>query len=100
MRFLWSNATYVGGLAAAVLVAVGIYWMWPSRPPEPGRPQYVQDPFLQKIVARNTALARADTPAKRLGVLGEAVPSKFSHELAVVDDRLLHVDRTGANEVG
>ena len=28
-RFLRRNASYVAGLAAAVLIAFGAYWMWP-----------------------------------------------------------------------
>jgi hypothetical protein len=67
VRFLTRNATYVGGLAAAVLVAVGVYALWPR--PTPG-PQVVaateKDPLLEQVVAGNAALARANTPAERL----------------------------------
>jgi hypothetical protein len=69
VKFLRRNATYVGGLAAAVLVAVGVYSLWPNRQ-QPQKPEVVQKhPLLDKMVARDVALARADSPAKRLEVL-------------------------------
>lgn len=70
-RFLRTNAGYVAGLAAAVLVAVGLYSFWPAKPvgtPEVAKVQ--KDPLLEKLVSGNAALARAGTPAKRLEVLG------------------------------
>lgn len=70
-RFLRRNASFVGGLAAAVLVAIGVYWMWPK--PQQGivnAPPPNEHPLLRKIVASNTALARADSAKKRLEVLG------------------------------
>jgi hypothetical protein len=70
VSFLRRNATYVGGLAAAVLVVVGLYWMMSGRtttPPEMAKPQ--KDPFLEKLVARDVAMARADTTTKKLEVL-------------------------------
>lgn len=70
-RFLRQNATYVGGLAAAVLVAVGVYALWPKKAqtaPEVVKSQ--KDPLLEKMVTANAAMARANTPAKRLEVLG------------------------------
>lgn len=71
-RFLRRNATYVGGLAAAVLVAFGAYWMWPRTPPNPGQAPLVQkDPLLEKIVASNTAIARADSSKRKLEVLSD-----------------------------
>ncbi len=69
-RFLRRNASYVAGLAAAVLVAVGAYWMWPRPTPQPEIVQAHEHPLLRKIVASNTALARADSAKKRLEVLG------------------------------
>lgn len=70
-RFLQRNANYVGGLAAAVLVVVGIAW-YAGRPtvtpPMAAVPQ--KHPLLEKMVGRDIALARAETPAKRLEVLG------------------------------
>jgi HAMP domain-containing protein len=65
------NAALVGGLAAAVLVAGG-WWLLGGN----GRgPQLVQaaprDPFLDKVVKRDVALAKADTPAKKLRALGD-----------------------------
>jgi len=69
-RFLRRNATYVGGLAAAVLVAIGIYWLWPSKGPEVVvAPPPQKHPLLEKMVARDTALARANTPTKKLETL-------------------------------
>ncbi len=70
-RFLRQNATYVGGLAAAVLVAVGVAW-YMNRPVQV-TPEFVErqdHPLLKKMVARNVEMARAETPAKRLEVLG------------------------------
>jgi hypothetical protein len=74
VRFLRRNASYVGGLAAAVLVLVGVYW-FATRPRNPHQPELVQqiqkDPLLEKIVAGNIALARAgDSPSRRIEVLG------------------------------
>ena len=60
------NATYVGGLAAAVLVAVGIYSVWPTKT-HTAAPQLVhKHPLLEKLVARDVALARAGTTTKKL----------------------------------
>ena len=68
--FLRENAALVGGLAAAVLIAVGIWSIIP-RGPKPEMTQSVpDDPFLKKMVQRDLALAKADSPAKRLQVLG------------------------------
>jgi hypothetical protein len=80
LRFLRENATYVGGLAAAVLILLGVYWMWPSNGPGPGPAQLAwNDPLAQKLTSRNVALARAETPAKRLDVLnGMAEDIAFS----------------------
>ena len=71
VQFLRRNAGYVGGLAAAVLVAVGAYWLWPK----PQQPEVVtaptqKHPLLEKIVAGNTALARTNSTARKLEVLG------------------------------
>lgn len=71
VQFLRRNATYVGGLAAAVLVVVGAVALWPpTQPPPPYQPQAQKDPVLEKLVAYNTAMARAESPAKRLELLG------------------------------
>lgn len=70
-RFLRQNPTYAGGLAAAVLVAVGVAW-YTNRPVE-SKPEFVErqdHPLLKKMVARNVAMAKAETPAGRLEVLG------------------------------
>ncbi len=69
-RFVAHNGKAFAGLAAAVLVVVGIAW-WANRPTTP-RQEVVETqkhPFLDKLVARDIALARADTPAKRLELL-------------------------------
>ena len=67
--FLRRNATVIGGLAAAVLVVLGAWAIFPR----PGKPVTAQslpdDPFLKKIVQRDLALAKANTPADRLQVL-------------------------------
>jgi hypothetical protein len=68
-RFLRRNATYVGGLAAAVLVAVAVYSFWPTPTVQPDFVQTQKDPLLEKVVAANTALARADSPAERFAAL-------------------------------
>ncbi|MBA4065450.1 MAG: hypothetical protein C0501_17400 [Isosphaera sp.] len=64
------NAALVGGLAAAVLVAGG-WWLTrgdgPSSRPVAAAPR---DPFLEKVVKRDVALAQADTPGKKLRALG------------------------------
>ncbi len=64
------NAMLLGGLAAALLVACG-WWLFSgngnasvAESPAP------RDPFLEKIVKRDVALAQADTPAKKLRALG------------------------------
>lgn len=67
VRFLRRNATYASGLAAAILVAVGIYALWPKTNPVQGDvAKSEKDPLAAKIVTRNAALARADSPVKRL----------------------------------
>jgi hypothetical protein len=70
LQFLRTNATYVAGLAAAVLIVTGIAWMmWPGGPgPEMAQKSH-KYPLLEKTARRNVELARADTPAKRLDVL-------------------------------
>lgn len=72
-EFLLRNASYVGGLAAAVLVALGAYLLWPTGQKQPdvvARPPQ-KHPLLDKIVAGNTQLAQAGMSSKRrLEVLG------------------------------
>jgi hypothetical protein len=71
-RVLRRNANYVGGLAAAVLVAGGLAWH--LNRPKPVTPEMVErqdHPLLKKMTGRNVAMARAETPAKRLEVLGD-----------------------------
>jgi hypothetical protein len=72
LRFLRSHAAAVGALAAAVLVAVAAIRFWP----EPAAVSVAavptqKDPLLEKIVAGNAALARADSPARKLEELGK-----------------------------
>jgi hypothetical protein len=70
LRFLRTNATYVGGLAAAVLVVVGIAWMlWPSGPGPDMAKKPQKHPLLEKLARYDVAMARADTTAKKLDVL-------------------------------
>jgi hypothetical protein len=69
VRLLRRNLTYVGGLAAAVMVAVAAVALWPKSTTQP-KPEVVwKDPFAEKLVARDVALARADNPAKRIDAL-------------------------------
>lgn len=68
-RFLRRNAGYVGGLAAAVLVAIGIYTLLPRRGPEVVATPPQKYPLLDKMVARDSALARASTASRKLEVL-------------------------------
>jgi hypothetical protein len=71
-QFLKRNAAYVGGLAAAVLVAAGAVWLF-SGPRTPRQPEMVKTekyPLLDKMVKRDAELARASTAAKRLELLG------------------------------
>jgi hypothetical protein len=70
-RFLRRNAGAVAGLAAAALVAVGGFWMAVRPKPLPEEVAKVhKHPLLEKMVARDVQLARADTAAKKLEVLG------------------------------
>lgn len=70
----------VAGLAAAVLVAVGGWQVWPrnggTKPVATATPQ---DPFVKKLVERFTDLSRAPTAEKRLEGLG-AVADELSAE--------------------
>jgi hypothetical protein len=69
-RFVGRNATYAGGLAAAVLVAVGVVGLWPRATVPPGASRPPQhDPLVEKLARGNVALARADTTARKLEVL-------------------------------
>jgi hypothetical protein len=83
--FLRENSTLVGGLAAAVLIAFGVWAIIPKGGPKPTMAQSMpDDPFLKKIVQRDVALAKADTPARRLQVLGGMADdlSTQAHNLA------------------
>ena len=69
IAFLQRNATLIGGLAAAVLIALGVWAVIPRSGPKPEMAAVPDDPFLRKMVQRDPALAKADNPAKRLQVL-------------------------------
>ena len=70
--FLQRNAALVGGLAAAVAVAVGAWLLFTGN----GTPEMIakdrtpKHPFLEKVVQHDVALAKADSPAKRLDAFG------------------------------
>jgi len=70
IEFLRCHATLIGGLAAAILVALGAWALFPRSGPKPETASIPDDPFLRKMVQRDLALAKADTPAKRLQALG------------------------------
>jgi hypothetical protein len=70
--FFARNAALVGGLAAAVAVAVGAWLLFTGN----GTPEVIakqrtpKHPFLEKVVQHDVALAKADSPAKRLDAFG------------------------------
>jgi hypothetical protein len=71
--FLKRVGKYMAALAAAVLVVVGGWRLIPKngthkQPDVAATPRH---PLLDNVVKRDVALAKADTPAKRLEVLGE-----------------------------
>jgi len=70
-EFLRQNATLVGGLAAAIMVAIGVWATLGKN----GTKQDVEvatpkDPFLEKMVQRDVALAKATTYGQKLEALG------------------------------
>ncbi|AWM39915.1 hypothetical protein GobsT_16980 [Gemmata obscuriglobus] len=70
-RLAREHPSSIGGLAAAVLITVGLVW-YGTRPRTVPH-EFVEShehPLLRKMVARDVALTRADGPAKRLEVLG------------------------------
>ncbi|MBA4191854.1 MAG: hypothetical protein C0467_28070 [Planctomycetaceae bacterium] len=69
-EFLRHNASLVGGLAAAVLVAVGAWAMLGKNTKQDVEFATPKDPFLEKMVQRDVALAKANGPAQKLQVLG------------------------------
>ena len=69
MEFVRENALVLGGLAAAVLVALGAWALFPRNGPKPEMVAIPDDPFLKKMIERDLALARAATPAERLAAL-------------------------------
>ena len=81
-RSLWSIPLVrtFAGLAASVAIAVG---GWMLVRPGPGTPTAVakesRDPFLDRIVQRDLALAQARTPDQRLDVLGNLASGTYPH---------------------
>ncbi|MCI0703495.1 MAG: hypothetical protein L0241_20640 [Planctomycetia bacterium] len=69
-RVLRKNTAYIGGLAAAILLVIGIYWLWPNKQTPPVAEATQDHPLLKNLVAHDIALARASTPAKRFEILG------------------------------
>jgi hypothetical protein len=69
LEYLRRNALVVGGLAAAVLIALGVWAFFPKSGPKPEMAAIPDDPFLKKMVQRDLALARATTPTERLRAL-------------------------------
>jgi hypothetical protein len=63
---------HVAVLAASVMVTVGGWWVV-TRPPTKTNEQAAapKHPLLDKMVQRNKSLSRAETPGKRLEVLGD-----------------------------
>jgi hypothetical protein len=70
-RFLDQNKVLIGGLAAAVLVVLGGWWLF-TGPATTTLPPVAaaKDPFLEKMVRWDVDLAKAETPLKRLAILG------------------------------
>ena len=68
-RLLYRNANYVAGIAAAALVVVGIFAIWPKGQPPTAAAPIHKHPLLEKMVGREVAMARADTPVKTLDAL-------------------------------
>jgi hypothetical protein len=68
--FFRRNAALVGGLAASVAVALGAWLLLSGNGSAPivARTPTPKHPFLEKVVKHDVALAKADTPAKRLEV--------------------------------
>src|SRR5262245_60651071 len=70
-RFLKENGTLIGGLAAAVVVAVAAWWLYPKNGPKPDMAQPTPEyPLLKNLTQREVALANATTPDKKLRALG------------------------------
>jgi hypothetical protein len=70
--WLQRNATLVGGLAAALLLAVGAWSLVGKKGTKPELAETTpKDPFLEKLVQRDVALAGATTHARKLRILGE-----------------------------
>jgi hypothetical protein len=68
-EFLRNNALVIGSLAAAILVALGAWALFPRNGPRHEMAAIPDDPFLRKMVERDLALSRAETPTERLAAL-------------------------------
>ncbi|HSQ56883.1 MAG TPA: hypothetical protein VLM40_14165, partial [Gemmata sp.] len=68
--FFRRNATLIGSLAAAVLVAVGAWIAFSGNgPPTIASQSTPKNPLLEKVARGDVELAKAGTPSKRLDVL-------------------------------
>lgn len=65
-----STAKYVAALAAAILVAIGAWQLIKPTSTNAVVAESPRHPLLDKVVKRDLALAKANTPAQRLEVLG------------------------------
>ena len=65
------KAKHVAVLAASLMLAVGGWWVFTRPSTLPQTAETTKHPLLDKMVQRNKSLARAETPGKRLEVLGE-----------------------------
>jgi hypothetical protein len=71
LKFLDENRMVIGGLAAAILVVLGGWLLTRSgNTPGPTIAAASEDPFLKKMVRWDVALAKAETPKRRLEILG------------------------------
>jgi hypothetical protein len=72
IRFLEQNKMVAGGLAVAILVVLGGWWMLngPTNTSTVSATPPRKDPFLEKMVRWDVDLAKAQTAEKRLEILG------------------------------
>ncbi len=60
---------YAGGIAAAVMVAFGLWLALKPGTKNPPTVQAPRHPLLEKVIQRDRELARAETPSRRLEIL-------------------------------
>ncbi len=72
-KLLDQNRTVIGGLAAAILVVLCGWWLLTGNGEKSFPPPLVahKDPFLEKMVRWDVALAKADSPSDRLVILSD-----------------------------